>query len=236
MSKFCSECGERLQAEWRACPHCGAAASPGETKEPAPLPNAPQTVGETTPPAPGAPLNERLQHLWNEASGPTTCPGCRQTTGSPGALCPQCGSRFPSQRAGLVGLALAAVGGLLLLAAFMINGGLLEENRHEGGSTVEGAGWLVLIVGAGIFIYSVGRAGPERQSSCCGCSCAVALLVVPSTALLLWAAGGATLVAFAIPLWVPLVWTLDAALALAWFARRAAREMTRSVAWAFALS
>ena len=74
-------------------------------------------------------------------------------------------------------------------------------------------GAVVLLIG--IIVFGVGlaqgsdvagRIGPERQASCCGCSCAVALLVVPVGAALLWAQGGPALAAVAVPAWVPLSW------------------------------
>ena len=103
------------------------------------------------------------------------------------------------------------MGGVLLLVAFLTTGGLLEVDRSEGTSGVESFGWLLLVVGGGTFIYSLGRAGPEQQQACCGCTCAVAIIVLPSTGLALFAGGAPMIASVLTPvvLWVPLSWTLD---------------------------
>lgn len=232
MGNFCSECGGTLSSEWKVCPSCGTHIP--QTKVPVGDPNPqaekPQpTDTETPPPAVGAPLLQRLEYHWNQASGQTQCPGCQRSTGAPGALCPHCGSRFPSPRAGLVGLGVGALGALFLLVSYLATGGLLETNRREGMSTIEGLGWVTLLIGGATFVYSVGRAGPQRQSSCCGCSCAVAALVVPTTALVLYSAGGPGLAAVLVPAWVAFIWTVDAALVVGSLARRVFVELTRSV-------
>lgn len=115
----------------------------------------------------------------------------------------------------MVGLGIAAFGALCLAVALVSTGGLLESSRFgsSGGGNVEGVGWLALLVGGGLFVYGTGRVGPEQQQSCCGCSCAVALLALPVGLFWLWSAGGPALAALAIPAWVPLVWLLDFATA-----------------------
>lgn len=226
MRNFCPNCGGQLQAEWQVCPACATPIERRAETAPVGTPAAPQRPS-ATPPPPGASLTDRMKHVWAEATGEEVCPGCHKTTGPPGALCPQCGSRYATPRVGLVGLGLGALGGLLLLIAYLTTGGLLETDRRESMSTVEAVGWLALVVGGGMFIYSIGRAGPERQSSCCGCSCALALIVLPTGALMLWSAGGPTLAALAIPAWIPLMWILDAGLVAGAVARGWARELTR---------
>lgn len=231
MSSYCAQCGQGLSPEWRVCPNCGTAV-PSAEQAPAPLATEAQPTRVETPspaPPPGAPLKDRLEHLWNQASGATQCPGCQRAVGAPGALCPYCGSRFPSPRVGLVGLAIAAVGGLLLLIAYATTGGLLEDNRFESASPVEGMGWLALIVGGGMFIYSVGRSGPQRQSSCCGCSCVVLVIAFPTAALILGSVGGPGMAALVLPGAIPLIWILDGAVVVGWLLRGAMRELARSL-------
>jgi len=71
----------------------------------------------------------------------------------------------------------------------------------------------ILAAGAG-FSESLSRVGPvqaEQSASCCGCSCVVALLVIPAGALTLWSAAGPEYALLAVPAWVPLVRLMDAA-------------------------
>jgi hypothetical protein len=140
--------------------------------------------------APGTTRGERLGKAWAQAGAAVECPGCHTTTGPPGALCPACGSRFPSPRVAMVGIAVALLGGFFLF--------------------LEGVGWLCALVGGGMVVYSVGRSGPQRQSSCCGCSCAIALLAIPAAGWAVWTAGGPLLAAAAVPAWIPLSWALEA--------------------------
>ena len=239
MAKFCSECGDPLAEDWRVCPRCETPiANPRSPALAARELDEPSAPVEVSPPPQqdDATLFQRLEYHWNQTSGPTECPGCQRATGPPGALCPFCGSRFPSPKVGLVGLGLAALGGFLLLIAYLATGGLLETDRRNGSSPVEAVGWLTLLIGGAIFVYSVGRSGPQRQASCCGCSCVVAALALPSTALLLYAAGGPSAAALALPVWIPLVWVLDAAWVAGWLGRRAAVELARAAAQASASS
>jgi hypothetical protein len=157
-----------------------------------------------------------------------SCPGCRKTTGTPGALCPACGSRYPSPRTIMVGFAVGLLGGLLLLIALVATGGLLQESSANGEfniSTVEAMGWLFGVVGVGMVIYGVGRSGPERQQSCCGCSCAVALLAIPAAGWALWVSGGPLLAALALPAWFPLSWTIHAGAVFAYWSRKVAGKV-----------
>ena len=170
-----------------------------------PPPNGDQELG----------IGAQIKSIWAEAAGNTDCPGCRKTSGAPGALCPACGSRYPSPRAAVAGAIAVGVGGVLLLLALAIQGGLGGGSSGDIGS-LEGFGWLLVIGGfIGVF-YSVGRSGPERQSSCCGCSCLVLVLALPAGALLMWNAGGPLMAASAIPLAFPLVWCLDASATIGW--------------------
>jgi RNA polymerase subunit RPABC4/transcription elongation factor Spt4 len=231
MSNFCAECGQAVEPEWRVCPACGTPIQ-GDVAQPA-EPTTPPAVQPTPVKAPappqGAPLSDRLQHLWNQASGPTKCPGCQRSMGTPGALCPYCGSRFPSPRVGLIGIGVAAIGGVLLLVAFISTGGLLETHRRDGSSTIEGLGWLALIAGVVMFVYSVGRSGPQRQASCCGCSCVVAAVLLPGVVLAFWSAGGPAMAGLGVVAWAPLIWTLDAGLIGGWLAWGVTRELAHSV-------
>ncbi len=68
---------------------------------------------------------------------------------------------------------------------------------------------IIAIAGAGLAFYGLGRIGPAQQSSCCGCSCAVALVALPVGALVLWAEGGPAMAALVVPAWIPTVWALD---------------------------
>lgn len=223
MANFCPNCGEQLQADWRACPKCGQGVEPAAeapapeapTSKPAEKQSAlivPDRARETQPLPQGATLGDRIQHAWEQATGPMVCPGCQQTRGVAGALCPACGSRYPSHRTAMIGGGVAALGGFLLLISLIATGGLLKSETEGGSGSLEGIGWLLLIVGIGMGVYGMGRAGPAQQQSCCGCSCAIAILLVPATAALLWSTGGPFLAPAAIPMWIPLSWTLDVAI------------------------
>jgi hypothetical protein len=124
-----------------------------------------------------------------------------------------------------VGLAIGAIGGLCLLIAYVSTGGLFEGNRFDS-SPFEGIGAVALVVGGGMFIYSVGRAGPERQSSCCGCSCALLLVTLPGAALYFWTVGGPAASALVLPAAVPLIWLFDAGAVLAWLFLSLLRELS----------
>jgi hypothetical protein len=133
------------------------------------------------------------------------CPGCRRTTGPPGALCPYCGSVYPDPEAG----AMRAV--LWVVAAVGIGLALLVAGLSEAVAGV----FAVIGIGAAIGALAMGsrwrgRVGPAqpRQLSCCGCSCAVALLVLPTAGVLLWMQGGPGLAALALPAWGPLSWAI----------------------------
>jgi hypothetical protein len=133
------------------------------------------------------------------------CPGCRRTTGPPGALCPYCGSVYPDPDAG----AMRAV--LFIVAAVAIGLALLIQGVSEPVAAV----FAVIGVGALIGAFAIGpqwkgRIGPAqpRQLSCCGCSCVVVLLVLPSAGALLWMHGGPTMAALAVPAWIPLSWAM----------------------------
>jgi hypothetical protein len=85
----------------------------------------------------------------------------------------------------------------------------------QGASGAVAAVFAVIGIAALIGAFAIGpqwkgRVGPAqpRQLSCCGCSCAVALLAVPSAGALLWVHGGPGLAALALPAWIPLSWAL----------------------------
>lgn len=234
MANYCPNCGQELESDWRACPKCGERVEPTPSSagvseqpsgyfegkgQPPPPETKPTEVKATTersasPMPAGATLSERVQNAWQQATGPVGCPGCKQTSGTPGALCPACGSRYPSPRTAMVGIGIAMLGGFLLLITLVATGGLLEQkaNGDFRGGTLEALGWLLGVVGIGIAIYGVGRVGPARQTSCCGCSCAVALFVLPAAGIGLWMSGGPVLAAAALPAWLPLSLGLDAGL------------------------
>lgn len=133
------------------------------------------------------------------------CPGCLRTTGAPGALCPYCGSRYPDPgaRATAALLWIVAIGGLGLAA--------LLSGVSEGVAGVVGLiGVLALFGALSAGSQARGRVGPaqQRQLSCCGCSCVVALVAVPSLAALLWSHGGPGFAALAVPAWIPLSWVI----------------------------
>ncbi len=131
------------------------------------------------------------------------CPGCRQSTGPPRALCPDCGSRLPQP-------AKADSAGALLVAGLVIGAigyAIYAATGHGSfGAVVLLIGIIAFGVGLAQSKNVAGRIGPERQSSCCGCSCAVALFVVPVGATLLWSHGGPAMAALVLPAWVPLSW------------------------------
>ncbi len=131
-------------------------------------------------------------------SGWVLCPGCRQRSGPPGALCPDCGSRLPQPQKAESAGALLAIG----LVVGAIGYAIYAASGHGSfGAVVLLIGIIVFGVGLAQGSDVAGRIGPERQASCCGCSCAVALLVVPVGAALLWTQGGPALAALAVPAW-----------------------------------
>ena len=238
MANYCEQCGSELGFDAQYCGECGepvdgfALGGPGT---PAPLPSTPPPPPPPPAPVPSEkksvladvtrgeggdelPAGQQLKLLWASAAGPTDCPGCKTTQGPPGAICPACGSRYPSPKAGLVGIVLFALGALLLLLALIVNGGLLQETSSGASKTsgLEGVGWFALIAGLVGLFYSVGRNGPKSQTSCCGCSCVVVILVLPAAGIGLWAASGPVLAAAVIPAAIPIMWILDGATVLAW--------------------
>src|SRR4051794_8046447 len=133
------------------------------------------------------------------------CPGCLRTTGPPGALCPYCGSKYPDPAAGST----AAV--LWVVAAVGIGLALLLGGLSETAAGFVGLIGVIALFGAiSTSSQARGRVGPvnPRQASCCGCSCVVALVAVPSLGALLWSQGGPALAALAIPAWVPVSWAI----------------------------
>lgn len=134
-----------------------------------------------------------------------TCPGCLRTTGPPGALCPYCGSRYPDP--GAAGLAVI----LGIVAAVGIGLALLLQGASGSVAGFFGLIGILALIGAiGTGSQASGRVGPAqpRQASCCGCSCAVALLVIPSAGAILWTHGGPATATLALPAWIPLSWAL----------------------------
>ncbi|CAB4865932.1 MAG: hypothetical protein F2799_02260 [Actinobacteria bacterium] len=245
MSNYCEQCGSELGLDAQYCGECGEpvdSLSTAFTSPPAVTRSAPAAVpAEPSPKQPvlanvtrgegggELPPKEQLGLLWAAAAGPTDCPGCRQTQGSPGALCPACGSRYPSPRAALIGVFLLILGALLLLFALISTGGLLQDSAS--GSTqmggLEATGWFAAAVGLGALIYSVGRNGPKTPTSCCGCSCVVVLLVIPAVGASLWVHGGPLLAAAIVPAAIPIVWLLDAATVVAWLVLETGRIYLR---------
>jgi len=74
-------------------------------------------------------------------------------------------------------------------------------------------GFLGLLAAGAGFSESLPRVGPaqaKQSASCCGCSCVVALLVIPAGALALWSSAGPEYALLAFPAWVPLVRLMDA--------------------------
>jgi hypothetical protein len=140
--------------------------------------------------------------------GNPRCPGCRRTIGPPGALCPYCGSVYPNPEAGAIRAVLFGVAAVGIGLALLI----------QGVSGAVAAVFAVIGIGALIGAFAIGpqwkgRIGPAqpRQLSCCGCSCVVALLVLPSAGALLWMHGGPAMAALAVPAWIPLSWAIHAA-------------------------
>ncbi|MEI7560115.1 MAG: zinc ribbon domain-containing protein [Actinomycetes bacterium] len=230
MANYCEQCGSELGFDAQYCGECGepvdsfSLGSTG-TPTPAPPPAASSAPSKSMPadvnPVPAGedlPPGEQIKLLWASAAGPTDCPGCKTTQGTPGSICPACGSRYPSPKAALVGIVLFALGALLLLLALIVNGGLLQETSSGASkvSGLEGTGWFALIAGLVGLFYSVGRNGPKTQTSCCGCSCVVVILMLPAAGIGLWVTSGPALAAAVIPAAIPIMWVLDGATVLAW--------------------
>jgi RNA polymerase subunit RPABC4/transcription elongation factor Spt4 len=135
------------------------------------------------------------------------CPGCRQTVGEPGALCPGCGSKYPNPTLARYGWTVLAVGAAIF--------GLGYLGDFE---TLQGIGVLVGIVGGVMLAGGAGRAGPEQKQSCCGCTCAVALLALPVSYLLLWSRTDAVVALLALAAW-PVVLRLPSLPVAKWLPR-----------------
>lgn len=109
--------------------------------------------------------------------------------------------------------------------------GYLSETA---GAIVGVIGLLGLLVAGVTFSESLPRVGPQQPkqaASCCGCSCAIAVLLIPASALALWSAAGPEYAVLALPAWVPLVRLMDAAARLgSWLLSRADndRDLARS--------
>jgi hypothetical protein len=96
-----------------------------------------------------------------------------------------------------------------LAGVILVGFALLLNGASEDAANVVGAiGVLALVLAALAYASYTGRVGPQRQGSCCGCSCAVALLVIPAAGLALWSQGGADVAAFALPASLPLSWAV----------------------------
>jgi hypothetical protein len=100
---------------------------------------------------------------------------------------------------------------LVVVAAVAIGLALLIQGLSQSVASV------FAVIGVGALIGAIamssqakGRVGPaqSRQASCCGCSCVVALFVVPAGGALLWIHGGPALAALAFPAWIPLSWAI----------------------------
>jgi hypothetical protein len=134
------------------------------------------------------------------------------------------------------GVAAVGLAGLALLGL----GALVGSSGVRGvGDTLLGIGLLSGLVAVGVAVVremgNEERVAPlrVRQTSCCGCSCAVALLVLPAAGALLWSHGGPGAAVLALPAWVPLVRVAELAYAmgvaaLAVARRSAARMRSRS--------
>lgn len=182
--KFCPSCGHRLDLGGRFCPNCGARVT-----------QHPVAASRSGPEAEAAAAPSNL----------VPCPGCVQTWGVPGALCPACGSRFGNPAMKQPAQALGIAGAVLFGIALLIN-----DASSDAAGIVGGIGLLALIGAGGAWASYTGRVGPQPQKgSCCGCSCAVALLVIPAAGLVLWSRGGAEMAALALPAWLPIAWALD---------------------------
>jgi hypothetical protein len=130
-----------------------------------------------------------------------------RTTGPPGALCPYCGSVYPDPSARELAPVLGVIAAVGIGLALAVQG--LSESLAGVFALV---GVVALISAIAMGARARGRVGPAhpRQVSCCGCSCAVALLVLPSVGALLWMQGGPAMAALALPAWVPLSWAIHA--------------------------
>ena len=241
MPSFCDQCGAELGTEAKYCAECGeqvwgfatsATGRPGDQRATQPsstsgLPQ-PKPEPEAQPPATTSSqqdtadltLRQKLSVAMDEGLTPVECPGCKTTTGSPSDICPSCGSRYPNPLVGLLGAGLFLLGFLLLMLALVIYGGLFESNQTNG---LESIGAITLIVGVALVFYSNGRSGPKQATSCCGCSCVVVILVLPSLAAGLWTTGGPVLAAGAVPLSIPAIIVMDEVASLGWFMARSAR-------------
>lgn len=185
-SSFCSHCGHRLTASDRFCPNCGVAITPRQ-QQPAAILGPAADEPATSP-----------------SGGIVQCHGCGAHWGAPGALCPGCGSRLrdPSAKGGAIGLGI--VGAVLIGLAIAV------QYVSEGVAGVIGVIGFLSLLGAGVMASQYfGRVGPEKQQSCCGCTCAVALLVLPAAGSVLWIEGDPLLAALVIPAWIPLSWAAD---------------------------
>lgn len=200
---FCPGCGQQREQAGQFCPNCGSRvkerpdASTGAQIEVGP-------VGAKSPP----------QANW------LPCPGCVQTKGPPGAICPNCGSRFPNPSMKEPAQGLAVLGVVLILLAVAING------VSEDAATWIGVIGVLSLIGAGAAWGSYsGRVGPQpEKGSCCGCSCLVLVLAIPLAGLLLWSKGGPELAILALPVGPPIIWVLDRADRLASSAGRKLRR------------
>lgn len=187
--KFCSKCGHQLELAGPYCANCGAQVTE-------------RRAGQTEPRVSVEPASNTET---GAQSNLVPCPGCVQTMGVPGALCPACGSRYGNPAMKEPAQALAVVGAVLIGIALLVNGA-----SSDAAGWIGGIGFLALIgAGAAYASYS-GRVGPQQQKgSCCGCSCAVALLVIPAAGLALWSRGGPEMAALALPAWLPISWAIE---------------------------
>src|SRR5436190_22997097 len=109
------------------------------------------------------------------SNGLVRCPGCLRSSGPPGALCPYCGSTYPDPGAG------SAAAFLGVVAAVGIGLALLLQGASESVAGVFGVIGVGALIGAfAMGSRAKGHVGPvyPRQTSCCGCSCLVALAVL----------------------------------------------------------
>ena len=170
MPRFCVHCGSALPSGGVYCPECGKSIASGEEPRP-------EMAAALDPSSPTRP------------AGHVQCPGCKKTYGEPGALCQSCGSKYPNQSLIEKGIGVAVVGAAIFGIGYLASW-----------ETIAGIGILVAIVGGVILASGSGRAGPEQKQSCCGCTCAVALLVLPASYLFLWSQQGAVVAILALPL------------------------------------
>ena len=241
MPSFCDQCGAELGPDANYCGECGeqvwgfvhsTTGRPGDQRATQPSstsgPPKPKPDPEDQPSAMATSkqdpadltLRQKLSIAMDEGLSPVDCPGCKTTAGSPSDICPACGSRYPNPLVGLLGAGLFLVGFLLLMMALVIYGGLFESNQANG---LESIGAITLVIGIALVFYSNGRNGPKQPTSCCGCSCAVIAIVLPSLAAGLWTTGGPMLAAAAVPLAIPAIHVMDAVAALGWLAATAGR-------------